>query len=318
LKLERFEVIGAIASILAMGIFFHYASALDKLAGEPGYHWHMLYMVAGIYARFIPWAIGVGLVIVLFIARVLRRRSDLVWRRFVFALRIFLAYCLLLIVFRVVNFYVPVLHPGIRDDAIQHVDASLFFGQQVSQWLEPIVTPWLTHIMTAAYMAWFWLLFATILLLVFRSEQVAAEYVLASLVAFYTGYVCYVLIPVIGPGYTIHYAVHVGDIAPQFTTERLLIARDCFPSLHTAISTLMVIYVWRYRKAWSVVYIPMAVLIVFATLYLRFHYGLDDIAGIALGIVAASVAPVLQHGWKSRQRFGILDLLHYVQNRLVR
>jgi membrane-associated phospholipid phosphatase len=294
LKLERFEVLGAVASVIAIIIFFRYGAALDELAGEPGYHWHMLYVVAGIYAHFIPWAVGVGALIVLFTVLFLRKQSTAAWQRFVFALRVFFAYCVLLIVFRVVNFYVPVLHPGIRDGAMQHADATLFFGKQVSQWLEPLVTPWLTHLLTGAYVSWFWLLFATILLLVSKGEQVAAEYVLASLLAFYIGYVCYVLIPVIGPGYTIHYAVHIGDIAPQFTQDRLLITRDCFPSLHTAICTLMVIYVWRYRRRWSVVYIPLTVLIVFATLYLRFHYGLDDIAGVALGIVVSAIAPVLQ------------------------
>jgi membrane-associated phospholipid phosphatase len=296
LKLQRFEILGFIASCVAIVIFFAYGSALDQLVGQTGYHWHMLFVVAGIYAHFIPWAIGVGALIAGLVTLTVRKRGLAVWHRFLFAVRIFLAYCLLLIVFRVINFYVPVLHPGIRDEAIQHADATLFFGKQVSEWLEPMVTPWLTHILTGAYVSWFWLLFATILLLVFKAQEVAAEYVFASLLAFYVGYVCYVMIPVIGPGYTIHYSVHVGDIAPQFTLDRLLIARDCFPSLHTAISTLMVIYVWRHRRIWSLLYIPLSTLIVFATLYLRFHYGLDDIAGLALGIAAAYIAPVLETG----------------------
>jgi membrane-associated phospholipid phosphatase len=211
----------------------------------------------------------------------------------------------LLIVFRIVNFYVQVLHPGIMDEWAQNIDAHIFFGKQVSEWLEPISNKWLTHLLTGAYVSWFWLLFATIALLLYRGKQAVKEYVFASLLAFYVGYVCYVLVPIIGPGYTLHYSVALHDIAPVYTNDRLFIARDCFPSLHTAISVIMGIFVWRYQRKWSLFYIPWLTLIVFATLYLRFHYGIDDIAGTRLGVFASCLSPPLvrkYERWKESRR----------------
>lgn len=298
-RLELFECIGLIASIAATWVFVHFASALDKLERVPGYHWHMVTVVAIIYGHFIPYAVGFAALVFLMMRWRLRKSKAVLWRNFAFGLRLFLAYCLLLIVFRVVNFYVPVLHPGIRDAAIQQIDRVLLGGRLISEWMEPLVHPWLSAVLTGAYVSWFWLLFATLLLLVVRSREIASEYVLASLLAFYVGYICYILVPVIGPGYTVHYAVHIGDIAPQFTMDRQTIARDCFPSLHTALSVLMAIYVWRHQRAWRIPYTVVVGLIIFATLYLRFHYLLDDLAGAALAVAVSYVAPALHGSWSN-------------------
>ncbi|GMA51557.1 hypothetical protein GCM10025857_29140 [Alicyclobacillus contaminans] len=288
-----FEWLGLMASALATGVFFGDGRALDKLVGQPQYHWHVLWMVSGIYLRFVPWALMVGAGAVL-AWRWLRPQG---WRRplseYLFVVRVFVAYCILLIVFRVVNFYVPVLHPGIDDALLQRADATLLGGRQAGEWLAPLIHPWLTHVMTGAYVSWFWLLFATLVLLLTAHRAAVSEYVFASLLAFYIGYLCYVVVPVIGPGYTYPFSVPVGDIAPHFTWDRLTIARDCFPSLHTALSVLMAVYIWRYRRWLAVVYIPLAAIIVFATLYLRFHYLCDDLAGAALGAACAWIAPRL-------------------------
>ena len=302
-QLELFEYLGVIGSAVAVWLFLAYGSRLDEYVHQPGYHWDIVWMIAGIYAKFIPWAVLVSLVVAGILAWSIRSARGRVWQRYGIALRIFLAYCVLLIVFRIVNFYVPVIHPGLRDTAIQTIDRHLFGGKLVAEWLIPFIHPWLTHILTGAYVAWFWLLFATIGLLASHPSRAASEYVLASLLAFYAGYAGYLLVPVIGPGYTVHFSVPIGDIAPGFTTQTAQIARDCFPSLHTALSVVMGIYVWRYRRRFTWFYLPVLTLIIAATLYLRFHYGLDDIAGACLGVVAAGAAPALQGNWdRWRQR----------------
>jgi len=299
-RLELFEWMGIVASIAAGVLFFAKGQALDAYVGQPGYHWHMLFVVVQIYAHFVPYAIAAGAVLVIGISLYLRRGQRLAVQRFIYAARVFLAYCLLLIVFRVVNFYVPVLTPGLRDSAIQRMDAYLF-GKQVSDWLTPLASKPLTYLLTGAYVSWFWLLFATIAVLTIKHRQAASEYVFATLLAFYMGYICYVLIPVIGPGYTLHNAVALGAIAPTFTTDTRLIARDCFPSLHTATSVLMCIYVYRFQRRWLYFYAPMASLIIFATLYLRIHYGMDDIAGAAMAVVVSQFTPVVFRRWQQKR-----------------
>ncbi|WP_026961286.1 phosphatase PAP2 family protein [Alicyclobacillus herbarius] len=298
LSLELYEVIGLVASIPALCLFFVKGAALDQLEGSRGYHWQVVLQILSIYGRFIPWALLVGGLLTALAAWWLRVGGRQALARFRYGLRIFLSYCALLVVFRIINFYVPVLHPGLRDPVIQTMDKALLFGRVGSQWLDPLVRPWLTHLMTVCYVSWFWLLFLTILLMLTHSRRAAAEYVLTSLAAFYMGYVCYILVPVVGPGYTMHFSHTVGDIAPVFTTHRLTIPRDCFPSLHTAISLVMVIYVWRFRRRWAWFYSPFAALIIFSTLYLRMHYFTDDLTGAALAVSVSLMAPGWAAAWE--------------------
>lgn len=298
--LELFEWVGLFASLGALFIFFVDGHKLDNLVHHPGYHWHVVWLISGIYVRFIPYAIGVGLLIFLSAGHLFRTRWRESLERFRYALRIFLSYCVLLIVFRIVNFYVPVLSQPLYDSHLQAMDKAIF-GNQVSYLLQPLAHRWLTYLLSGVYISWFWLLFATIavLLSVSRKKEAVAQYVFATLLAFYLGYLCYVFIPVIGPGYTMHYQTTLGGEAPVFTTSRLLISRDCFPSLHTATSVLMVIYIYRYARRWLWFYIPMALLIIFATLYLRIHYGIDDICGTCLAIVVSHFSPVVCEWWES-------------------
>ncbi|MCL6517664.1 hypothetical protein, partial [Alicyclobacillus sp.] len=120
-RLETFEWLGLAATAAALFIFFAFGARLDEMAGEPGYHWRVVGVIAGIYGRFIPPALGVGLILFGTAVWWMRDRTSIRWDRFFFAVRIFLSYCALLLVFRVVNFYVPVIHPGLRDPVMQHL-----------------------------------------------------------------------------------------------------------------------------------------------------------------------------------------------------
>jgi membrane-associated phospholipid phosphatase len=72
---------------------------------------------------------------------------------------------------------------------------------------------------------------------------------------------------------------------------------DIFPSLHTAFSLLIGLHALRYRRdpLLSFVWLPtlFAVLnVIIATVFLRWHYGVDLIAGALLAVVAQRAAIV--------------------------
>ena len=61
---------------------------------------------------------------------------------------------------------------------------------------------------------------------------------------------------------------------PVAGTEHALqrVDRDCFPSLHTALSAVALVYMWRHTRRlfwWS---LPLVVSLWFSTVYLRYHY----------------------------------------------
>jgi membrane-associated phospholipid phosphatase len=87
--------------------------------------------------------------------------------------------------------------------------------------------------------------------------------------------------------------------------------KDIFPSLHTAAPTFFAIFSFRHRKlvpfkySWPVVAF-LATQIIIATMFLRWHYLVDIVAGLALATTAALLGPYVAD-WEraKRERLGL-------------
>jgi membrane-associated phospholipid phosphatase len=71
------------------------------------------------------------------------------------------------------------------------------------------------------------------------------------------------------------------------------VAYDCFPSGHTELT----IVAWWVSKSvsgrWFLAYSVYTPSIIFATVYLRYHYSVDVFAGVLLAAVLLAVSPSL-------------------------
>lgn len=111
-------------------------------------------------------------------------------------------------------------------------------------------------------------------------------------------YIGYVLVPVVGPKYVFENQWLLGDHrALSFMDEIKGLSRDCFPSLHTAWTTLFLIAAWKGVRPLFWVYLPIAIGVYIGTLYGGYHYILDIIAGHLLAIYAWWVAEPLREWW---------------------
>jgi membrane-associated phospholipid phosphatase len=114
------------------------------------------------------------------------------------------------------------------------------------------------------------------------------------LIGLYGGYCSYVLIPVAGP---LSAPVSVKPLffeqmtGFQFLMDNFRYAFDCFPSLHTAIPWLLVLLCWNKlpRRLMAVAMI-CSLGVTVSTVALRFHYGVDVLAGFAWAWTAAMLA----------------------------
>lgn len=79
---------------------------------------------------------------------------------------------------------------------------------------------------------------------------------------------------------------------------------DCFPSGHTALMILMVWCAWHFSRPALVVLAPWGAALVFSTVYLRYHYVVDLIAGAILAGAVMFVAPRLFRKLSERRRDG--------------
>ena len=62
---------------------------------------------------------------------------------------------------------------------------------------------------------------------------------------------------------------------------------DVFPSLHTALTLYITAYLWRDGKRMAaLICAPLTAGTIVATIYLRYHYGVDVLAGFLLAVCA--------------------------------
>ena len=79
-------------------------------------------------------------------------------------------------------------------------------------------------------------------------------------------------------------------------------ARDAFPSLHTAMTTVVLGMMWRDARRIFCTYLPVALGLYLSTMYLREHYATDVAAGFLTGAVALFAAPKINKWWYGHRR----------------
>ncbi len=164
------------------------------------------------------------------------------------------------------------------------------FGCQPSVALQRIVTPGLTAWMEFAY--FFHILNIPIVacfIYLRRPRLRFREMMCGAVVVTFAGLVGYVLVPAIGPMYTlaVQFTVPLSQPYEVFSRETAFmdfarIQRDCFPSLHVGLSFVVWIYAWRNSKRLFWILAPLVLSLWFSTVYLRFHYLVDVLAGFFL------------------------------------
>jgi membrane-associated phospholipid phosphatase len=190
-----------------------------------------------------------------------------------------------------------VLIPSIRgtdfDAAMARIDLQLF-GANPAVWFARIQTPWLTEVLQLAYALFLPAVLVGFVLL-WKQRQWAdlRYYMFLITLGFLVSYVGYLLVPVRGPRF--HLA---GVAAPPLEGLWLFNSLrngldwlesahyDCFPSGHVQ---LTIMAWWVNRRPFPVlflVFLPYTLVVAFATVYLRYHYTMDVIAGaVTAGIL---------------------------------
>lgn len=183
-------------------------------------------------------------------------------------------------------------------------------GYQPSLVMQGIISPPLTAWMEFAYV--FHLLNIPIVacfIYIKRSREQFREMMSGLLTLSAFGLMGYLLVPAIGPMYTLRdqYTVPLTQQFGIFQAQMDFIDyarvhRDCFPSLHVGISFILWLYAWRNSRRLFWILAPFILSLWFSTLYLRYHYMVDVIAGLIL-------APLCF--WLSNwlfKRFGIIQI----------
>jgi membrane-associated phospholipid phosphatase len=136
---------------------------------------------------------------------------------------------------------------------------------------------------------------------------------LAGVVAALLGYAGYLLVPAVGP-YVYQASLFPtrlpgGERDTHFFIAAIDgwkgVARDCFPSLHSAHNTVVLAFARRFRRWAFALYLPIGLGLYVSTVYLRMHYVVDVVAGVATGAAAVWLAPRINRRWRAGGAYAI-------------
>jgi len=188
----------------------------------------------------------------------------------------------------------------------------LWFDQQIwgatfGEWIEPYSVAWVTDILQLCYASYYFLPLALFVVLYFKNRYQDAHILITAIAAaFLSNFLLYILVPAQSP-YVIaeipalaHLVTFQGPLPGSALTHWLRHSieaaefnmRDCFPSGHTYISLVTLLLCWRYERKLFVVMAPIVAGLIMGTLYLRYHYIIDLVAGALMAILVARLVPL--------------------------
>jgi membrane-associated phospholipid phosphatase len=191
---------------------------------------------------------------------------------------------------------------------LYHLDVKLF-GVEPTVWAQRFDAPILTDFFTVCY--WLFYVLPPLLgfLLYLRGEwQSFRETLVSIVICLYIGYVGYVIFPAGPPRYTIpeafvaplHGFLRILDESRAATVAVPLTTKGAFPSLHCGIMFLATLLAWRHLRWFFPVLLFFGTGLVLGTIYLRHHWAVDILAGIAIALVADRVTPPLERWWTAK------------------
>lgn len=229
--------------------------------------------------------------------------SGRVFRSLLLARRFFLLPAIYFI-YSQAHLYVTHINPRDYDTVLAKWDFALF-GVYPTEWMYQFANPFLTEFLQICYFLYFWIplalgaeFYAT------RPTQVFIRYALYVACVSFALYLGYFFMPAIGPCFTLHdFSLLNRELPGLFFTEPLRAIvnngsgagtatphitahRNCMPSGHTMVTLLNVMIAFRWNSRFRWVYCIVGAGIIVSTVYLRYHYVVDLLAGAVVTVVA--------------------------------
>ena len=183
---------------------------------------------------------------------------------------------------------------GVKVDALLlGWDRALLGGTPSVMW-EPWLRPWLADVMMAGYLFFFFYLIAGPGRYCIRDMPAFRKNIVGLFTLYGLGFTGYTFFPAGGPHRFMTFATPLsGPLLLNWTLKTVndgSNAVDVFPSIHFAVTLYLLLFDWQHHRrrfCWAL--LPCVVLW-FATMYLRFHYVVDLLAGLVVALAGWGMA----------------------------
>jgi membrane-associated phospholipid phosphatase len=242
-----------------------------------------------------------------------RRQDRTEWQALLGALpaaaqviRDFVPFLVALVFYETLHDLTPLIRHDVVDAALIAIDHRLF-GVDAAVWIGQFGSPALTRVMIFCYLSYFFTP-AILASLIYWADrrQLFRDFLVSLCVTTLLGYTGYLLVPAVGP-YLFQASLFpdrlpgggLANTTSVISTIDALkgYARDCFPSLHTAHTTVVLAFAWRFSRVAFAIYLPIALGLYVSTIYLRMHYVVDVAAGFTVAGMAIVIGPALERWW---------------------
>lgn len=216
---------------------------------------------------------------------------------------------LILFIYSQVQSYIKVINPHDYDYLLIQADRWLF-GTDPTHFLSLISSPVLTEYLQFSYMCYFFMpIIHGVELHLKHRDAEFNEFARIITFSFFASYILYFFLPAIGPRFTLHnflntdselpgvwiaeFFRHVvnsgGGVPDGVANPGTYVNRDCMPSGHTWMTLVNIILSFRFKSKYRYAFLIIGSSLIFATVYLRYHYVIDVIAGAFFAIITFSV-----------------------------
>ena len=217
------------------------------------------------------------------------------------------------IVFKELHTMIDPIREMTYDETLIKIDRFIF-GTDPTKALFKISNPLLTEILQIIYGTFFFL--PVILGVDLKLQKKSYEFDYSAFIivfGFILSFLGYILVPAIGPRFTLHnFGMNNIEMPGLAVTDFLrsivngaegitmgvsnpaaVVQRDCFPSGHTQMTLLVIFLSVKFKSRARWFFIINGTLLIFATVYLRYHYVADLIGGLIFMILTLTTGKYL-------------------------
>ncbi|GAB4173827.1 MAG: phosphatase PAP2 family protein [Calditrichia bacterium] len=188
---------------------------------------------------------------------------------------------------------IHLVFPELFDPIILKIEYAIFGQQYPNLLVEKIYNPILNEIMQISYATYWFTIPVSVGILYIRRKYDELEHLLAlTFLTFFLCYIIFILFPVAGPRFYIADLFTKEYVGLLFTPFLRHIVQGAglkgaaFPSSHVAVAIVILMYLWRIEnKIAKAIFLPVVIMLSLATVYGRYHYFLDMMAGLIFGTI---------------------------------
>lgn len=227
---------------------------------------------------------------------------------------------LILLTFKELYYLNYAIHGRDYDEILIQIDRFIF-GTDPTHFLHKFANPVLTEILQIVYASFYFLPIILGIDLIKTKKLNAFQFLIFSVVyGFFLSYVGYLALPAIGPRFTLHNFhttnlelpgllltnflrdwINLGEsITPNMLNPELYVQRDVFPSGHTQMTLITMYLAIKYNSRLKIILFITGSLLIFSTVYLRYHYVIDVFAGFIFFLITMISGYSLYNYWQKK------------------